>query len=94
MTTHEKTGFGAVGHAIGSRTTLHRPGYTGRAVDMKRHRKTSAHGIPAFETLTIDRTDPNVTVKTHHVEEQQDDATWKIVHDERKTSPAKRRPTN
>jgi hypothetical protein len=59
---------------------------------MKNRVKRSFHGILAREILVIDRSHPEKTVKTHHVEERQPDGSWKTVHDERVEYPAKRRP--
>ena len=56
--------------------------------------KRSAHGKLARERLRFDRTDPEATVKAHHVEERRDDGTWDVVHDEREEHPARRRPTD
>jgi len=42
--------------------------------------------------LRIDRTDPVVTRKFHHVEELADDGRWEEVHHYEEEYPAKRRP--
>lgn len=69
------------------------PGHPGPVVDYKqRNKRGGKSGQPAREDLRLDRSDPSVTVKTHHVEEQADDGTWHTVHDERVEYPAKRRP--
>lgn len=49
-------------------------------------------GFWAKEELRFDRSAPEKTVKTHHVEELQPDGNWKVVHDEREEFPAKKRP--
>ncbi len=54
--------------------------------------KHSWHAILAHEKLTIDRFDPDKTVKTHHVEERQPGGSWKTVHDERVEYDPKRWP--
>lgn len=69
-----------------------RPGWPVPVTTMKHRKKISRRGLPARETLVIDRSDMNKTVKTHHVEEQQTDGSWVTVHDERVEYPAKRRP--
>jgi hypothetical protein len=53
--------------------------------------KISRLGKLARESLRFDRSDPDKTVKTHRVEEQQADGDWKVVHDEEVEYPAKRR---
>jgi hypothetical protein len=70
-----------------------RPGYPrGWVIKFVERTKLSGLGKLARESLRIDRSDPNKTVKTHRVEEQQDDGSWQLEHDERKEYPAKRRP--
>lgn len=56
--------------------------------------KLSTHGRKAREVLEFDHRNPEMTTKTHIVEEQMDDGSWKVVHDEHKQFPAKRRPTH
>jgi hypothetical protein len=69
-----------------------RPGFSGLVTKLiDRHKRGGKSGRPASEVLRIDRSDPNVTVKTHHVEEQAPDGTWTCEHDERVESPAKHR---
>jgi len=64
------------------------PGFLRRLVSRD---KVSKSGRPAREVLDIDRTDPNMTLKRHHVEEFAEDG-WKVVHDEKESYPAKHRP--
>ena len=54
--------------------------------------KLSKYGRLAHEFFEIDRRDPETTTKTHVVEEQADDGSWKLEHDEHIKNPAKRRP--
>lgn len=58
--------------------------------------KTKFAGVSkrlAEETLTIDRTHPHYTKKSHSVKELNDVGEWEIVHPEHhKCSPAKHRP--
>lgn len=70
-----------------------RPGFPGWLITIVNRIKRSWHGILARETLIVDRSDPHSTLKTHHVEEQQPDGTWKIVHNEKEEFEAKRRPS-
>ena len=58
----------------------------------KQGEKLSRHERKAREFLEIDRRDPEKTTKIHIVEEQMDDGTWELKHDESKVSPAKHRP--
>lgn len=44
------------------------------------------------ESLRIDRSLPDKTVKTHHVEERREDGAWEVVHDERIEYPADHTP--
>jgi predicted nucleic acid-binding Zn-ribbon protein len=60
-----------------------RPGFAGWLVKITNRIKQSFGGLPARETLVIDRSHPGKTVKTHHVEERQADGSWKSIHDER-----------
>ena len=70
-----------------------RSGYPkGWVVRFTERTKLSALGRLARESLRIDRSDPAKTVKTHRVEERQDDGSWEVVHNERPEYPAKRRP--
>ena len=70
-----------------------RPGFPGGwMVSIKDRIKRSFHGILAKEKLVIDRSHPEKTIKTHHVEERQPDGSWKTVHDEHVEWEAKRRP--
>lgn len=77
---------------IGFQVRQHRSGFPGWLVTMVSRIKHSWHGILAHEKLTIDRSDPHKTVKTHHVEERQPNGSWRTVHDERVEYKAKRRP--
>jgi hypothetical protein len=49
---------------------------------------------PAEEKLTLDRTDPDWTVKTHQVWEIDEHGQKRLVHDEQCRCPAKRRPSD
>jgi len=69
------------------------PGHLGPVIDhVQRTKRGGKSGQPAHEDLRFDRSDPTKTVKTHHVEEQDADGTWQVVHDEQVQYPAKRRP--
>lgn len=76
----------------GLRARHRRPGFPGYLADMISRAKRSLKGIVAHEELTIDRSDPCKTIKTHRVSERQPDGSWKTVHDEREEFKAKRRP--
>lgn len=76
----------------GFRFQQRRLGHSGWLVDMLNRIKKSLHGRLARESLVIDRTDTNKTVKTHHVKELQPDGKWKDVHDHTDEFDAKRRP--
>ncbi len=52
--------------------------------------KISRSGHPAREDLRYDHTAPDVTHKTHRVEEFRD-GEWNVVHDEAEEFPAKHR---
>lgn len=69
-----------------------RPGFPRAFVRFVERTKVSRLGKLARESLRFDRSDRKKTVKTHHVEEQQPDGSWNVVHDEREEYPAKRRP--
>lgn len=58
---------------------------------ISRSKKGGESGRPAKEELTIDRTDPKKTTKTHKVSEQNEQGEWKEVHNTREDFPAKRR---
>ncbi len=58
---------------------------------LSRFKKAGKTGNLADETLSIDRSDPDKTVKRHVVREEQPDGTWTTEHDERVEYPAKRR---
>ena len=68
-----------------------RPGWPRFLRKLISRRKLSRGGREAHEVLDIDRTDPQTTVKRHHVEELVD-GTWQVVHDETECRPAQRRP--
>ena len=83
--------------SVGMRATLkgthRRPGFAGFVTEfVSRMKRARTSRLLAKEDLRIDRSDPNKTVKTHHVEEFQSDGTWKVEHDHRDEYPAKRRP--
>lgn len=59
--------------------------------ERKQGDKLSANGCKARELLEIDHRHPEKTTKTHKVEEQTNNGSWKRVHDEHKTFPAKHR---
>ena len=69
------------------------PGTPGWLVTIIDRVKTSLHGRRAKEVLMLDRSTPDKTVKSHRVQEQQDDGSWKTVHEHREEFPAKRRGT-
>ena len=70
-----------------------RPGFAGFVTEfLSRMKRAGKSRLLAKEDLRIDRSDPDKTVKTHHVEEFQPDGTWKVEHDHRDEFPAKRRP--
>jgi hypothetical protein len=71
-----------------------RPGFAGALVSFTERTKLSALGNLARESLRLDRSDPEKTVKTHRVEERQEDGSWTLEHNEREEYPAKRRPTD
>jgi hypothetical protein len=73
---------------------IHRsPGYPrGWITKFVERTKLSAFGKLARESLRLDRSEPDKTVKAHRVEEQREDGSWEVVHDERIEYPAKRRP--
>ena len=56
-----------------------RPGFPGLLVSAIERYKTSRRGVPAHEHLIIDRSDPDKSVKTHFLEEQQPDGSWAPV---------------
>jgi hypothetical protein len=53
--------------------------------------KLSEFGKLARESLRLDRSESEKTVKTHRVEEHREDGSWEVVHDECMEYPAKRR---
>jgi len=60
--------------------------------ERKQGEKLSNHGHKARELLEFDHRDPEKTTKTHIVEEQTDDGSWEVSHEEYEEFPAKRRP--
>jgi len=67
------------------------PDITGIAYKMTKKNKVSGKTKqPAEETMIIDRTHPEKTVKKHNVKEY-DGQKWETVHDERQEYPTKRR---
>jgi len=60
--------------------------------ERKQGDKLSAHGRKARELLEIDHRASEKTTKTHIVEEQADDGSWEVVHEEHEEFPAKHRP--
>jgi len=62
-----------------------------KTMEQKVRTKLSKRGSLARESLVIDRTHPQKTVKIHQVEEMKE-GRWEIVHDEVCEFPAKRRP--
>lgn len=83
---------GKVEFHTGLRARHRRPGFPRFLAEMISRVKRSLNGILAREELTIDRSDPNKTIKTHRVSERQPDGSWKTVHDEKEEFKAKRRP--
>jgi hypothetical protein len=57
-----------------------------------RNKISGASKRHAKEELRIDRSDTEFTRKLHHVEEATETGKYKVVHDEDKKFPAKRRP--
>jgi len=67
------------------------PDVPGNAYSVVDREKLSEHNVPARERLIIDRRHPDKTVKDHHVEEEQWDGSWTVVHEEHEESPSTRR---
>ena len=63
-----------------------------RLFERKQGDKLSAHGHKARELLDFDHLNPEKTTKTHIVEEQTDNGSWEVVHDEHEEFPPKHRP--
>ena len=57
-----------------------------------KNKRAGKTGRKARESLSIDRTDKQVTIKKHIVEEQNEEGKWETVHNEEKKFPAKHRP--
>ena len=58
-----------------------------------RHKQAGESGRRAYERLKFDRKHPDVTNKTHKVDElNKENKHWERVHDERVVYPAKHRP--
>ena len=74
----------------GVRVRAYRNGFM--LMEQKVRTKRSKRGVLAQETLVIDRSHPEKTVKVHQVKERAEDGRWRIVHDECVEFPAKRRP--
>lgn len=75
------------------RGRLKRPGIPGDAYEVKNIKKISGKTMrPANETMIIDRTLPEKTVKKHIVEEW-DGEKWTRCHDELEENKAKHRRT-
>ncbi len=73
------------------RAKLRRPSIPGTAYQMTKKKKVSGETRrPTEETMIIDRTHPEKTIKKHEVRELDGDD-WKTVHDEHKEYPAKHR---
>jgi len=69
-------------------------GQTGfvKLISWVRHKISGESKRHAWEILTLDKTAPEFTRKTHHVEETTETGERKVVHDEDEKFPAKRRP--
>jgi len=59
--------------------------------ERKQGDKLSANGCKAHELLEYDHRHPEKTTKTHIVEEQTNNGSWTMVHDEHEKFPAKHR---
>jgi predicted RNA-binding Zn-ribbon protein involved in translation (DUF1610 family) len=64
-----------------------------RLFERKQGEKLSRQGNKAREFLEYDHRHPEKTKKTHTVEEQMDDGSWRVVENEYEIYGAKRRPT-
>jgi hypothetical protein len=60
--------------------------------EKSKNKRAGKTGRKAKESLSIDRTNKQVTVKKHLVKEQNEKGEWETVHNERIESPAKHRP--
>ena len=73
------------------RAKVKNPDIPGIAYEMTKKKKHSGETKqPAEETIIIDRTHPERTIKKHRVKEL-DGQKWRTVHDEREENPAKHR---
>ena len=74
------------------RVRQRRPGFPGFVIDLVQRTKRSLRGLLARESLVIDRSDPQKTLKRHFVEERQPDGSWETVENHKDEWKAKRRP--
>ena len=69
----------------------HRPEFSGFLARLITRFKRSLNGNVTREELTIDRSHPDKTIKSHRVDERQPDKSWKVIHEHIEEYEAKRR---